>query len=85
MLRYQLVGLSQMQRAKSRRRGELIIICKQCMSNYDFSIHIGKNPIGNTFGMAYKDFDTTIGRPFQQFVRSVYCEYMQMLFIWYYY
>ena len=43
------------------------------ISDHRYSVHIGKNSVGNTFGMAFKDFDSTITHPFQQFLRNVYC------------
>jgi hypothetical protein len=45
------------------------------MSNCHDSVHIGQNSIGNSFGMAFRDFDANISHPFQQFLRAVYREY----------
>jgi hypothetical protein len=33
---------------------------------------MGKNHLGNTFGMAFSDYNSIIATPFQQFLRGVY-------------
>lgn len=38
-------------------------------------MHIGKNHLDNTFGMALKDYDAIVAHPFQQFLRDVYRTY----------
>jgi hypothetical protein len=45
------------------------------LTNHLCSVHIGKNDLGNTFGMALQDYDTIVAHPFQQFLRGVYSEY----------
>ena len=49
-------------------------------SNRLYSVHIGKNQLGNTFGMALQDYDTVITHPFQQFVRGVYRVYSDYVY-----
>jgi hypothetical protein len=44
--------------------------------NYYDSVHIGKNALGNTFRMALQEYDAIIAKPFQQFLRTVYCKYL---------
>ncbi|KZP04770.1 hypothetical protein FIBSPDRAFT_967837 [Athelia psychrophila] len=36
------------------------------------SFHIGNSTVGATFGQAYRDYDSSIKRPYQDFLRNVY-------------
>ena len=63
---------------QSRQLGTICLQQVLAHSNRICSTHVGKNPLGNTFGMAFQDYEATVMRPFQQFLRGVYCKCLRV-------
>lgn len=47
--------------------------------HYNYSLHIGRNAVGNTFGGAFEEFEAAVVQPFQMFLRNVFRESLYTL------